>query len=90
MFLTELSRLINRAREQKGTLHFRPPFLGVLHFVLGKTIFTTLRLALRLEISLSRVSGYRRSPTGGRDNAPFIRSITHGPDQTGVRSQFLH
>jgi len=42
-----------------------------------------------LEISLSRVSGYRRSHWGS-DNAPFIRSITHAPDQTGVRSEFLH
>src|SRR4029077_2247191 len=33
------------------------------------------------EITLSRVSGYRRSHRGG-DNAPFIRSITHAPDQT--------
>src|SRR5438132_9454282 len=33
------------------------------------------------EITLSRVSGYRRSHRG-RDNAPFIRSITHAPDQT--------
>ena len=37
-----------------------------------------------LEITLSRVSGYRRSHTG-RDNAPFIRSITHAPDQTALR-----
>src|SRR5438309_7563824 len=41
------------------------------------------------EISLSRVSGYRRSH-GGRDNAPFIRSITHPPDQTVSRLQHLH
>jgi hypothetical protein len=34
-----------------------------------------------LEITLSRVSGYRRSHRG-TDNAPFIRSITHAPDQT--------
>src|SRR6516164_7538369 len=26
----------------------------------------------------------------GRDNAPFIRSITHAPDQTDTRSQLLH
>ena len=32
------------------------------------------------EITLTRVSGYRRSHWG-RDNAPFIRSMTHAPDQ---------
>jgi hypothetical protein len=26
----------------------------------------------------------------GRDNAPFIRSITHAPDQTYIRLQHLH
>jgi len=36
------------------------------------------------KITLSRVSGYRRCH-GGRDNAPFIRSITHAPDQTPTR-----
>jgi hypothetical protein len=36
------------------------------------------------KITLSRVSGYRRSH-GGRDNAPLIRSITHAPDQTPTR-----
>src|SRR6266851_9531594 len=36
------------------------------------------------EITLSRVSGYRCSH-GGRDDAPFIRSITHAPDQTALR-----
>ena len=34
------------------------------------------------------VSGYRHSRTG-RDNAPFIRSITHAPDQTYIRLQHL-
>ena len=42
-----------------------------------------------LEITLTWVSGYRRSPRG-RDNAPFIRSITHAPDQTYIRLQLLH
>src|SRR5215470_4702427 len=41
------------------------------------------------EITLSRVSGYRRSHRR-RDNAPFIRSIMHAPDQTGRRPQLLH
>jgi len=41
------------------------------------------------EITLSRVSGYRRSHRG-RDNAPFIRSITHAPDQTVTRLRLLH
>jgi hypothetical protein len=41
------------------------------------------------EITLSRVSGYRRSHKG-RDNAPFIRSIAHAPDQTGVQLRLLH
>ena len=39
-----------------------------------------------LEITLTRVSGYRRSHRG-KDNAPFIRSITHAPDQTYIRSR---
>jgi len=42
-----------------------------------------------LEIPLTWVSGYRRSQKG-RDNAPFIRSITHAPDQTYIRRQHLH
>jgi hypothetical protein len=42
-----------------------------------------------LEITLTWVSGYRRSHRG-RDNAPFIRSITHAPDQTYIRLQHLH
>ena len=42
-----------------------------------------------LEITLTWVSGYRRSQKG-RDNAPFIRSITHAPDQTYIRRQHLH
>jgi hypothetical protein len=42
-----------------------------------------------LEITLTWVSGYRRSHKG-RDNAPFIRSITHAPDQTYIRLQHLH
>src|SRR5215471_12947759 len=41
------------------------------------------------EITLTRVSGYRRSPQG-RDNAPFIRSITHAPDQTLTRPRLFH
>ena len=42
-----------------------------------------------LEITLTWVSGYRRSHSG-RNNAPFIRSITHAPDQTYIRLQQLH
>ena len=42
-----------------------------------------------LEITLTWVSGYRRSHSG-RNNAPFIRSITHAPDQTYIRLQHLH
>lgn len=42
-----------------------------------------------LEITLTWVSGYRRSHRG-RDNAPFIRSIRHAPDQTYIRLQHLH
>ena len=42
-----------------------------------------------LEITLTWVSGYRRSHRG-RNNAPFIRSITHAPDQTYIRLQHLH
>ncbi len=42
-----------------------------------------------LEITLTWVSGYRRSHRG-RNNAPFIRSITHAPDQTYIRLQQLH
>src|SRR5262249_53486641 len=42
-----------------------------------------------LGIQLSRASGYRRSHRG-RDNAPFIRSLTHAPDQTGRRPWVLH
>ncbi len=42
-----------------------------------------------LEITLTWVSGYRRSHKG-TDNAPFIRSITHAPDQTYIRRQHLH
>ena len=42
-----------------------------------------------LEISLSRVSGYRCSHRG-RNNAPFIRSITHAPDQAVERPRLLH
>jgi hypothetical protein len=38
---------------------------------------------------LNRVAGYRRSHRG-RDNAPFIRSITHAPDQAGLRSRPFH
>src|SRR5262249_34441676 len=41
------------------------------------------------QISLSRVSGYRRSHRG-RDHAPFIRSITHAPDHTLLRPRLLH
>jgi hypothetical protein len=41
------------------------------------------------EITLTWVSGYRRSHRG-RNNAPFIRSITHAPDQTYIRLQHLH
>ena len=41
------------------------------------------------EISLTWVAGYCRSHRG-RDNAPFIRSITHAPDQTYMRLQDLH
>src|SRR5438034_10652850 len=43
----------------------------------------------RAGLTLIRVSGYRRSH-GGRNNAPFIRSITHAPDQTYIRLQHLH
>ena len=42
-----------------------------------------------LEITLTWVSGYHRSHRG-RDDAPFIRSITHAPDQTYIRLQQLH
>jgi hypothetical protein len=42
-----------------------------------------------LEITLTWVSGYRRSHRG-RKNVPFIRSITHAPDQTYIRLQQLH
>jgi hypothetical protein len=42
-----------------------------------------------LEIPLTWVSGCRH-PHRGRDNAPFIRSITHAPDQTYIRHQHLH
>jgi hypothetical protein len=42
-----------------------------------------------LEITLTWVSGYRRSHRA-RNNAPFIRSITHAPDQTYIRLQLLH
>jgi hypothetical protein len=42
-----------------------------------------------LEITLTWVSGYRHSHRG-RNNAPFIRSITHAPDQTYIRLQHLH
>jgi len=42
-----------------------------------------------LEITLTWVSGYCRSRRG-RDNAPFIRSITHAPDQTYIRLRHLH
>ena len=42
-----------------------------------------------LEITLTWVSGCRRSHRG-RNNAPFIRSITHAPDQTYIRLQQLH
>jgi hypothetical protein len=41
------------------------------------------------EITLTWVSGYRRSYRG-RNDAPFIRSIMHAPDQTYIRPQPLH
>jgi len=41
------------------------------------------------EITLTWVSGYRRSYRG-RNDAPSIRSITHAPDQTYIRPQPLH
>jgi len=43
-----------------------------------------------LEITLTWVSGYRRSHRGRNNDAPFIRSITHAPDQTYIRLQQLH
>jgi hypothetical protein len=43
----------------------------------------------RAGLTLDRVSGYRRSHRR-RDDAPFIRSITHAPDQTYIRVQHLH
>jgi hypothetical protein len=42
----------------------------------------------RAGLTLTWVAGYRRSHKG-RDNAPFIRSITHAPDQTYIRLKFL-
>jgi transposase len=44
---------------------------------------------LQLVPAASRISGYRRSHRR-RDNAPFIRSTTHAPDQTGGRPRLLH
>jgi hypothetical protein len=41
------------------------------------------------EITLTWVSGYRRSYRG-RNDAPFIRSIMHAPDQTYIQPQPLH
>src|SRR5208337_3273493 len=42
----------------------------------------------RAAVTLTRVAGYRRSPRG-EQRRPIIRSITHAPDQTILRSQLL-
>src|SRR5205807_8145944 len=42
----------------------------------------------RAAVTLTRVAGYRRSPRG-RQRRPIIRSNSHAPDQTILRSQLL-
>ena len=54
--------------------------------VTGKTPRATTAMGVE---SVPEIPGYRRFHRE-KDNAPFIRSIPHVPDQTGVRSQLLH
>ena len=80
--------------------------IGIPHFwaiVLGRVTYKLHKMVPLYIPSLARIvqrTGliwiilhkgvrYRRSYRG-RDNAPFIRSITHAPDHTVKRSRLLH